>query len=298
MPKSSRCTLPWRVDQDVRRLEVAMHDQCAMRIRDRAGDLRGTARRVRARRACARGNRRRSACPRCTPSRVRPAVVGDAGVVEARDVRMLQRREDLALAASRARSVSRAPTQCGSFSATFRRMHAVGALRQPHRAHAAFADRASSRYGPTTPPTDRRDGAIAAPRSPHRRRLLVKRARSFRKSSVSCSACFCSRAERVGLSRVLEASSAASQASRWSAGSSRPVCSSARTSLRSPGAKFCMRAEAGAGFVRPCVLHGSRRLLNPPEWPATPLEISQPAGGLRLHRVRAHHCRHSLQELP
>ena len=162
-----------------------------------------------------------------------------------------------------ARSVSfDSAHQCGSFSAIFRRSTPSVRSASQTELMPPSPIAPSSRYGPTTPPTTG-GGAIVA--SPSVAPLpAVKRARSFRKSSVSCSACFCSSAAMVGLRRVLEASSAASHASRCSAGSSRPVCRSARTSLRSPGAKFCMRrGEAGARLRGHCVLHGSRRLLNP-----------------------------------
>src|SRR5688572_14580076 len=138
----------------------------------------------------------------------------------------------------------------------------------------------SRRYGPTMPPTTGSGATVAAPPAVV---SAVNRVRRFRKSSVSCSACFWSRAANVGLRRVLEASSAASQASRWSTGSSRPVCKSARTSLRSPGAKFCMRTGRARASMTPAFYMGRAAC-------STLTKVGArhgPAGGLRTRSSRA-----------
>ena len=133
--------LSLRVDQDVGRLEIAMDDQSRMRVRDRAGDLRderdpGAYVEL----VLAAVDVDRLAFD-VLEREIRPAVLGDARVIQASDVRMLERREDLALL-SRALGELRQRPPVRQLQRDLSPQDAVGALRQPYGAHAAFADRA------------------------------------------------------------------------------------------------------------------------------------------------------------
>ena len=70
---------------------------------------------------------------------VGPAALVDAGVVEPGDVRVLEQRADVALA-RHALGQARAPGQARQLQRDLALQAAVGALGQPHRAHAAAAD--------------------------------------------------------------------------------------------------------------------------------------------------------------
>ncbi len=75
------------------------------------------------------------------------AVVGDAGVIQPRDVRVLERREDLALARQalgQPRALPRAVRQLQRDAALLQQ---VGALGQPHAGHAAAAELADEPVG-------------------------------------------------------------------------------------------------------------------------------------------------------
>ncbi len=131
----------WR-DQDVRRLEVAVHDQVGVRVADRVADLqeqlhaRGHARPAR---AAPVGDR---FAFHVFQREVGLVVAADAGVEQARDVRVLQPREDLALAGEAQAQVGIGQARAQQLQRDPPLVQAVRAPRQPDLAHAAFAEHA------------------------------------------------------------------------------------------------------------------------------------------------------------
>ena len=132
------------------------------------------------------GCRRRIRAPVRTPQRI------DAGVVEPGDVRMLERGEDVALAGEPfARPGAKRRGELQRHLAPRQR---IGALGEPHRAHAAVAERKSSTYGRR----DRRlspGDALVSPES-RTRHLRVHAAGSRRRRACPAAARSCRDAGR------------------------------------------------------------------------------------------------------
>ena len=147
------------VDQDVARLDVAMHDQVAVCMRDRGADLaeQHEARAQRQRLARAPVGDRGAVDvvdrhPRL-PERV------DAGVDEARDVGVRQPREDAAFAGEPLRERGDAAAHALDRDALLDR--AVGAFAEPDVAHAAAADQPQQSVRPEPFRRRRRDLGFA-----------------------------------------------------------------------------------------------------------------------------------------
>ena len=119
MPKSSKRTSS-AGDQDVRRLQVAVHDQVRVRVADRVAGLQEQREALRQRRLplrCPVGDR---FAVDVFQREVGLAVLGGAGVEQARDVGVFQPRQDLPLAGETQAQVRSARPGRSSFSATRR----------------------------------------------------------------------------------------------------------------------------------------------------------------------------------
>ena len=140
MPKSSSFTSPGRGHQDVGGLQVAVHDQVAVRVGDRLAHLREQRQALLERRAVlgAEGGDRPALHE--LHDHVGAAVGGDAAVVQARDARVLEARQDLALGLEALELRARLELQQLDGDALLEA--AVGALGLVHLAHAAAADAA------------------------------------------------------------------------------------------------------------------------------------------------------------
>ena len=151
MPKSSSFTVAVGRDEDVRRLEVAVHDEvrCAC----------CTARRRRAKR---RSRARREAVLVAVAvdrlavdvlhDEVRLAVVGHAAVEQPRDVRMIERREDLSLGAEAVASMSASEPAAQQLERDLLLELSVGALGEEDAPMPAAAELADDAIGADDPP--------------------------------------------------------------------------------------------------------------------------------------------------
>ena len=192
---------------------------------------------------------------------IRPAVLRDARVVQASDVRMLERREDLALL-SRALGELRQRPPVRQLQCDLSPQDAVGALRQPYGAHAAFADRAEQ--------TVRADHAADDGRWCDRRRAVGCRVGGETREVFQ---------EIVGLvlRMLLEQGRQGRLETRLGGVQRREpglalldrkleACLQEREDfLEISGREILHEERAGRGFEDPGFLHGSRRLLNPYE---------------------------------
>ena len=128
------------IDQQVGRLEVAMHDQVAMRVTHRIQHLQEQHRAL----AQAEGVRIAPAVDRHAVDpfhhEVRLAVLADATVQQDRDVGMLQPRQDLAFAQEAFTRGGRIGTGADQLERGPVRIGAVAASNGVHRAHAAVAE--------------------------------------------------------------------------------------------------------------------------------------------------------------
>ena len=196
---------------------------------------------------------------------IRPAVLRDARVVQACDVRMLERGEDLALLRSALGQLRQRPP-VRQLQGDLPPQDAVSALGQPDRAHAAFADGAQQPI--------RADHATHDRRGRDRRRTVLARA-DIRRAGTEAGKVV---QEVVGL--VLGMLLQQRRDGRLEPGLG-------GVQRREPGLALLDRkleaslqeredfleisgreilhdgAQTGAG-IRGSVLHGSRRLLNPP----------------------------------
>jgi hypothetical protein len=131
-------------DENVAGLQVPMHDEPAVREGDRAADLQQQIELAPHRQRPFLGVGVDRLALDVLQRQVRPAVLVDPGVVQARDVRVLQAGEDVALA-RHAFGQATAPRQARELQRNLTLEAAVGPLGQPHRAHATkpqFADQA------------------------------------------------------------------------------------------------------------------------------------------------------------
>lgn len=129
-------------DQHVGGLEVAVHDQVAVREVQRRADLAQQLQPLRQRRAGGPGVQRASVDE--GHDEVGPARGRGAAVQQPRDVRVLQRRQDLALAGQQlGRRLAAQQLDGGALL-----VEAVGALGREHAAHAALAQLAGQPPGP------------------------------------------------------------------------------------------------------------------------------------------------------
>jgi hypothetical protein len=139
MPKSSSFTCPVAGHQHVGGLDVAMQDTLLVRVLHRLHHLQEQLDPLARRQPALVGPLQQVAPRHVLQSEVGPAVAGDAGIVEVRDVRMLERGQDVALDRETLRQVL-AP---GQLRRRLQRDVAlegpVGALCQPHFGHAAGA---------------------------------------------------------------------------------------------------------------------------------------------------------------
>ncbi len=90
MPKSSNRTWPSARDENVAGLQVAVHDQPRVRVGDRRGHLQQQPEPVARSATPAAGSTRRWLAIDVLHREVGPALPVDAGVVQARDVRMFE----------------------------------------------------------------------------------------------------------------------------------------------------------------------------------------------------------------
>ena len=127
-------------DQDVGRLEIAMDDEIAVRVGDRRTDLQQQreprAHVEPARVAPARDRRAGDVFER----EIRRAVVRDAAVVQLRDVRMHEPREDFALAQEAKTRLGAGEIAADALERHALREIAAFPLGEEHLAHAAFAE--------------------------------------------------------------------------------------------------------------------------------------------------------------
>ena len=138
MPKSSSFTSPSSVTRMLAASDRGGRPAARARTPPRRTTWRNSRSRAGTSSRLARGSSRRSAALDVLERQPgRPSAVS-AGVVQARDVRMLQRGEDLALARQALRRARRAATQRAAASAPPDACSAVRALGQPHGAHAAI----------------------------------------------------------------------------------------------------------------------------------------------------------------
>ena len=140
MPKSSRRGTPSARDQDVRGLDVAVHHQVLVRVLHRGADL---AEEVDP-----------GVEPQAVPvavlvdgraldvlhDQVRPAVVGRAAVQQARDAGVVEGGQDLAFGAEPGREVGAVRPVAQDLEGDLLLVGVVGAHREVHGAHAAFAE--------------------------------------------------------------------------------------------------------------------------------------------------------------
>src|SRR6185369_4728591 len=126
--------------QHVRGFEIPMHDELAVRVRDRVGDLEEQAQPL----PQAETVRRAVLVDRSSldvlEREIRLPLRGDTGIVEPSDVRMRERGENLALASE---ALGETPVPRGEMRQLQRDRsieNSVGALRQPDGAHAAAAE--------------------------------------------------------------------------------------------------------------------------------------------------------------
>jgi hypothetical protein len=137
--------LPGAVDQDVRRLQVAVQDQLAVRMRDRADHV--------LQQAHARAEVEPVAVAPLVDRRaldvlehqIRLLPLGHAGVDQPSDVRMVEPREQLAFAPETRSPAARQQCQARKLDRDAPFVAPVAAPRQPHRTHAADAERAFQR---------------------------------------------------------------------------------------------------------------------------------------------------------
>ena len=80
-------------------------------------------------------------------ARIRPAIAADAGVVQARDVGMLERGEQVALARHAPRGLGHRPAHVRQFDGHAALEQTVDAFGHPHRAHTAAAQPARQPVG-------------------------------------------------------------------------------------------------------------------------------------------------------
>ena len=133
--------LAGRRDQDVRGLQVAMHDEVGVRVADGVADLREqrqARRHVEVLRAGIGGDR---IAADVVEREVGLAVLADAGIEQAGDVRMAEAREDLPFAGEARAQAGIAESGAQQFQRDAAFVQAVGAHGQPDLAHAAFAQR-------------------------------------------------------------------------------------------------------------------------------------------------------------
>ncbi|MCR6701670.1 MAG: hypothetical protein NVV68_11175 [Dokdonella sp.] len=132
--------LSGRRDQQVRRLEIAMHDQPRMRMRDRrADDQEQTQPRGDAESGTFAVRAQVDAVD-VLERQPRPVLAVDAAVDQPRDVGMGQAGQDLPLGAEARVPVGGIPAAANQLDRDLLRELAVGAFGQPDRAHAAAAD--------------------------------------------------------------------------------------------------------------------------------------------------------------
>ncbi len=149
-------------DEHIRRLDVAVHDQLAVRVGHRAADLQEE-RDARPRiEAVSRGIGDERLAGHVLHHEEGFAVGGDAAIEQPRDVRVRERRQDLALAAKVGFEIGRRHGAPDHLQRDVVAVLPVGAPREEHRAHAAAAElphdlvgahaRAGGCRAPTQPP--------------------------------------------------------------------------------------------------------------------------------------------------
>ena len=148
IPKSSSRTWP----STVTRIFAGFRSRCTTSLRVRVGDGIGDLREQLQPRlqiaAAARGSTRRSAALDVLDGEIRLAVRREARVVQACDIRMRERGEDLPLARHSLREPGALPGAVRKLQRDRPIDEPVAALRQPHGAHAAAAQLAHQAIGP------------------------------------------------------------------------------------------------------------------------------------------------------
>ncbi len=140
--------LSFRRDQRVRGLQVAMDDEILVCILNRVAHGREQDEPVPDAERLAIAVRRDGFACHVFHGEVRPAVGGDAAVEEARDVRVLKARENLALAEKAPQNLSAVRPAADQLECDLLFELAVGAIREEHTAHATVANLA---YQPVRP---------------------------------------------------------------------------------------------------------------------------------------------------
>jgi hypothetical protein len=126
-------------DQDVRRLEVAVDDELRVGVRHRARDLQEQAQPLGQRQAALEAVGIDAPAVDMFQRQPRLAVGRDPGFVQARDVRVLQRGQDLALARQSLGQAGAPPGAVRQLERHLAALQQVGPLGQPDAAHAAAA---------------------------------------------------------------------------------------------------------------------------------------------------------------
>ncbi len=134
-------------DEDVGRLQVAVHDEVGVCMRDGAGDLQEEPEPLSHRQITRAAVGVDPLAPDILQRQPGLAFGRDAGVVQARDVRVLQRREDLAFARHALGQARALPCTMRQFQRDLPTLQHVGAFGQPHAAHATAAQFADQPVG-------------------------------------------------------------------------------------------------------------------------------------------------------
>ena len=157
--------LALRIDQDVGGLEVAVHHQVGVGMADRAADLQEQAQAFVQRQLQAPAVFGDRLALDVGQHQVGLAVLAEAGIQQPGDVRMLQPRQDLALAVEALAQARVGVARVQQLQRHLPPVQPVGTLGQPHLAHAALAQRAQQAVG-----TGMRVGVPAARVRLHQRR--------------------------------------------------------------------------------------------------------------------------------
>ena len=142
-------------DENVRRFQIAMNDKVLMRVGDRRADL------AEERQALGRGQRVRVAvgvdrfAVHVLHDEVGQAVVGRSAVDQARDVRMIELRQDLPFVAKTAEDVVGIEPAPNELDRNFLAIFVVGSRRQINGAQTAPADFADDLVGAELPANER-----------------------------------------------------------------------------------------------------------------------------------------------
>ena len=132
--------LPLRVDQDIGRLEVAVHDKMRMRVRDGTRHLHAEFDACAHRESGRSGVRVDGLAVDIFQRQERAAVGGDAGIVKAGDIRVRQRRQDLAFACHALGERCDAPAHVRQLQRDLTLEETIGSICQPDARHAALAN--------------------------------------------------------------------------------------------------------------------------------------------------------------